>query len=57
MLLQVIKMESISRQDAKELEEGIVLIHKRLERRKLRMIHSRSHHINSNERPSKTNCL
>jgi hypothetical protein len=33
-------MESISRQYTKELEKGIVLIHKRLERRKYRITHS-----------------
>ncbi len=50
-------MESISSQDAKELEKEIVLIHKKLERRKFRMVHFRSNYINSDERSSETNCL
>ena len=50
-------MESVSRQDAKELEKGIVLIHKRLERRKYRITHSRSNDSDSDERLAKTNCL
>ncbi len=47
-------MESISKQDAKELKKEIVLIHKKLERRKFRIIHSNPYDTNSDERPSQT---